>query len=752
MLKIIRIISNNLSGIEDGERMSKKMQLVGIVFFLFFHFSGSVAAEEMTVTEESIPESQTLVDESQTEESLIEESIQEESSQSKVAQPTGDESPESSLTTESSSAQKQESMEKPTVFAGEAEAVVEEIGTAGNPYLVTTFSEFKQALSASLDSGSTKYIQLQNDIVYDGTAVIGHNTVIDGNGFAFLYSGTSYGAAHFSTGANNISITYKNISFGNSAYPNSTYYGILYNGNSNVHFIVENINYNIQNGGQPFWGNNDAGNSLELRGQNSFYSSGSSYGGEFVEGYRTILFSEDSNTKIYNDTPTAMAIFWSTAQTVTIAPRALVSIETSKPLLFYGDNATLNIQEQAELHYRKFYGTNYQTNDVSLSYIGTLTGNLAENSIAHFTTEANSFSGNIPIFNLSSPDYLVFDTNSPSKQVFASGFNPKFTRKDTDASTYRMDYLTSEQQSTYIADVQSNTAYTITAAAIENGYSMAYSRMPKIENLSAIPEVAADISNIHGQIDSLTPLSFVGKQVQYKLAAKQLYAGSDLSDPAAQDSIEQAGDGVLQSKEVPLEQNSPSTGTVTKATFQQLTAATYYLYAKVEGSRIPGYLFQSLWQEVAVEVPKFTLLQFSNQTMAFDSPIPGEFGKQQNLDEYTVRNAGNVPTVLKLKSITRDPENTSIISLVDQFLSNEQELQLSLVAEKVDSKERVTMGPLIEKENMDQPSIQLNPFWESDDQAALYFTGNYSGPMNGAQAVSYRFSFAITAQNTNQEE
>lgn len=732
--------------------MSKKMQLVGIVFFLFFHFSVSVAAEEMTVTEESIPESQTLVDESQTEESLIEESTQEESSQSKVAQPTGDESPESSLTTESSSAQKQESMEQPTVFAGEAEAVVEEIGTAGNPYLVTTFSEFKQALSASLDSGSTKYIQLQNDIVYDGTAVIGHNTVIDGNGFAFLYSGTSYGAAHFSTGANNISITYKNISFGNSAYPNSTYYGILYNGNSNVHFIVENINYNIQNGGQPFWGNNDAGNSLELRGQNSFYSSGSSYGGEFVEGYRTILFSEDSNTKIYNDTPTAMAIFWSTAQTVTIAPRALVSIETSKPLLFYGDNATLNIQEQAELHYRKFYGTNYQTNDVSLSYIGTLTGNLAENSIAHFTTEANSFSGNSPIFNLSSPDYLVFDTNSPSKQVFASGFNPKFTRKDTDAYTYRMDYLTSEQQSTYIADVQSNTAYTITAAAIENGYSMAYSRMPKIENLSAIPEVAADISNIHGQIDSLTPLSFVGKQVQYKLAAKQLYAGSDLSDPAAQDSIEQAGDGVLQSKEVTLEQNSPSTGTVTKATFQQLTAATYYLYAKVEGARIPGYLFQSLWQEVAVEVPKFTLLQFSNQTMAFDSPIPGEFGKQQNLDEYTVRNAGNVPTVLKLKSITRDPENTSIISLVDQFLSNEQELQLSLVAEKVDSKERVTMGPLIEKENMDQPSIQLNPFWESDDQAALYFTGNYSGPMNGPQAISYRFSFAITAQNTNQEE
>lgn len=732
--------------------MRKKMQLVSIVFFLLVHFSVSVAAEEMALTEESIQESQPSVDESQTEESSIEESSQEESSQSEVSQPASDESPESSSTTESSSDQIQESSEQST-FAEDTKPFVAEIGTAENPYLVTNFSELKQALAATLDSEATKYIQFQNDIVYDGTATIKQNTVIDGNGFALLYNGTNYGGAHFSTGANNISVTYKNLSFGNSAYPNSTYYGILFTGNSNVHFTVENINYNIKIGGQPFWGNNDAGNTLEIRGQNQFYSSGSSYGGEFVEGFRNVLFAEGSNTSIYNDTPTALAIFWSTAQTVTIAKKAVVSIETSKRTLFYGDNATLNIQEQAEFRFKKIYGTNNPTNDVSLTYGGTLTGNLAEDSLAQFTTDTSGFSGNSPSFNLSSPDYLVFE-NSSAKQVFASGFNPKLTRKDTDADTYGINYLTAGKQTSYLSNAQTNTTYTMTTALIENGYSMAYSRMPKIDSMSATPEVAADVSSIHGQIDAVTPSALAGQKVQYKLAAKKLYSGADSTDETAQTSIEQATEatGVLEGKEITLDDSSQPIGADTKATFNKLFAGGYYLYAKVEGSRIPGYTFQSPWQEVTVEVPKFILTQFSHPAMAFQSPVPGQFGKERNLDEYTVRNAGNVPTTLSLKRVTRDPESASSISLVEQFVSHDQELLLSLIAEKADSKEKITLGPLIEKEDIDQPTIALNPFWASDNQAALYFNGNYSGPMIGPQTICYHLSFAIAENNTSQEE
>ncbi|WP_429967028.1 pectate lyase-like adhesive domain-containing protein [Enterococcus sp. AZ173] len=660
---------------------------------------------------------------------------------------TSHEEANTSQSAEDATLSTQGSTEEPVFFAEDEINETAEIGTQENPHLVSSYSELQTALVAAQDAGETNYIQLQNDIIYNGEVRIGQNTVIDGNGYAILYSGTSYGVAHFRTNANNITITYKNLTFGNSSYPNSTYYGILYIGHSNIHFIVENITYTIQNGGQPFWGNNDAGNTLELRGENQFYSSGSTYGGEFVEGYRNVVFAEASHTTIYNDTPTATALFWSTAQTVTLAKRAVVSIESSKPLLFYGDNATLNIQEEASFYFKKFYGTNYQTNDISLSSIGILTGNLAENAIAYFTTEANGFSGNDPLFNLTSPDRLVFEAVSAQNQVFASGFDPILKRSDADGYGYSIDYLTGTGQENYIQNAQTGTSYTLSASSISNGYSVAYSRTPSIEQLSASTETAADISNLYGQIDSVLPAGISGSQIEYKLAEKRLYTETEITEEAAQDSIEQAtaAQGVLKSTEILLNENEPLEGVASKVTFSELPASDYFLYAKASGSRIEGYTFQSLWQEAAVEVPPYLLIQFSNSSLNFNSAIPGQFGRQQNQADYTVRNAGNVPAAVDLKKITRNAEDISNLSLVEQFITNDQELILSLVAEKADSKEIVTMGPLIESETLSQPSLALSPFWQTDSLANLYLTGDYSGPLKGQQKISYQFSFAVSA-------
>lgn len=660
---------------------------------------------------------------------------------------TSHEEANTSQSAEDATLSTQGSTEEPVFFAEDEINETAEIGTQENPHLVSSYSELQTALVAAQDAGETNYIQLQNDIIYNGEVRIGQNTVIDGNGYAILYSGTSYGVAHFRTNANNITITYKNLTFGNSSYPNSTYYGILYIGHSNIHFIVENITYTIQNGGQPFWGNNDAGNTLELRGENQFYSSGSTYGGEFVEGYRNVVFAEASHTTIYNDTPTATALFWSTAQTVTLAKRAVVSIESSKPLLFYGDNATLNIQEEASFYFKKFYGTNYQTNDISLSSIGILTGNLAENAIAYFTTEANGFSGNDPLFNLTSPDRLVFEAVSAQNQVFASGFDPILKRSDADGYGYSIDYLTGTGQENYIQNAQTGTSYTLSASSISNGYSVAYSRTPSIEQLSASTETAADISNLYGQIDSVLPAGISGSQIEYKLAEKRLYTETEITEEAAQDSIEQAtaDQGVLKSTEILLNENEPLEGVASKVTFSELPASDYFLYAKASGSRIEGYTFQSLWQEAAVEVPPYLLIQFSNSSLNFNSAIPGQFGRQQNQADYTVRNAGNIPAAVDLKKITRNAEDISILSLVEQFITNDQELILSLVAEKADSKEIVTMGPLIESETLSQPSLDLSPFWQTDSLANLYLTGDYSGPLKGQQKISYQFSFAVSA-------
>ncbi|WP_347298789.1 pectate lyase-like adhesive domain-containing protein [Candidatus Enterococcus ferrettii] len=650
--------------------------------------------------------------------------------------------------TESSSEAEQEVQEAPTARATVLAAAGD--GTEANPYQITNFQELKDALATSVASGQTQYIQLQNDIVYNTTDIsIKQNTVIDGNGHALLYDGTAYKTTHFGTGANNISVTYKNLTFGNSTYPNSTWYGILRTENTGIKFTVENIKYNIQNGSQAFWGNNGSENILTLKGKNEFYSSGNTDGGEFVEGYPDVTFAEGSDTTIYNDSTDATAIFYSTSQSVTVEKNASLAIESSKTYLFYG-GAALNVQEQGNFSYKNIYGVNSTSNTATLS-TGTLTANFAKDSIGHFTTDVNGFSGSNPIINLNSPDYVVFDSTSSSRQVLGS-MNPIFRRADSDTPSYKIAYLTTSGQKDYVPKVATGSSYTVTSSNIGSGYSVAYAKMPTIEDVSATPTTGQYISTINAQINSVTPATAVSSKVQYKLATKQLYSG-DITADAAQTSIEQAGtaEGVVQTADIVLPENTTPAGADSKHAFAQLPAQKYYLYTKAKSNdqRITGYTFDTLWKETSAEVPPYVQILFSTDAMAFDSPIPGQFGKQKNLDSYTVRNAGNVPTETRLTKITRNSDSSEKLSLVDQFDTRDQELILSLIAEKADSGEKITLGPLSEQDPLSLNAVALNPFWDTDAQADLYLAGDYSGPMIGPQKFSYRFSFAISEITTN---
>lgn len=648
-------------------------------------------------------------------------------------------------TTESSSESVQEApAPRMDVFAAAGN------GTQANPYQVTTFQELKDALATTVAAGQTQYIQLQNDIVYDSTyTYIKQNTVIDGNGNALLYNGTAYGTAHFSTNVNNINVTYKNLSFGNSTYPNSTYYGILYTaGHTGIKLTVENINYTIQIGSQPFWSGNGTGNTLTLKGKNNFYSAGKSYGGEFVEGYPTVVFAEDSETTVYNDSPDATGVFYSTGQSVTVEKRASVSIEASKDYLFY-NIATLNVQEQGKFSYKRITGSNRSSTMAELC-TGALTANFANDSIGHFTTDVNNFTGSNPIINLTSPDYVVFDATSSSKKVLGT-MNPIFKRADSDTSLYKMAYLTAGGQNTYVPKVNPGSSYTVTSSNIGDGYSVAYAKMPSIEALSADPETDTNISSIAAQIDDAAPATAQSNNVYYKLTNKQLYSG-DLASDTAQSTIEQAetaADGLTDKAETTLPGDGLPAGDITKHTFAHLPPGDYYLYAKVNDKRVAGYTFESLWKEATAEVAPFIQVQISSNKLSFNSPIPGPFGKQQNLDNYTIRNTGNVPTSIRLTSITRNSNSSEKLSLVEAFDTNNQELLLSLIAEKAGSGARTTFGPLTDKNPLSLDTLQLDPFWETDALADLYLAGNYSGPMIGPQNFSYRFSFAISAITTN---
>ncbi|EOH95274.1 hypothetical protein [Enterococcus pallens] len=720
--------------------MKKKVAFL-IVLFLFTNASylSAWAAETSTVASSSTEQTDQLIN-SETDTIPPVSSTEQETTSSVHRSETSISEEPTQSSSEISSEPEQEVQEAPKISVMAAAGD----GTEANPYRVTTFQELKDALATSVTAGQTQYIQLQNDIVYNTNyTYIKQNTVIDGNGHAFLYNGTDYGTAHFSTGANNISVTYKNLTFGNSTYPNSSWYGILYTSNSNVSFTVENINYTIQRGSQPFWGNNNAGNTLTFKGKNNFYSSGNSYGGEFVEGYRSVTFAEGSDTTVYNDSTDATAVFYSTSQSVTVEKHASLAIESSKTYLFYG-SATLNVQEQGNFSYKNIYGVNSTSSTATLS-TGTLTANFAKDSIGHFTTDVNGFSGPNPTFNLNSPDYIVFDATSSSKKVLGS-MNPIFKRLDSDNASYRIDYLTASKQNTYVPTVNTGSSYTISSGNIGDGYSVAYAKLPTIDSLSATPTTGPDISTMTAQIDSTRPADMLSSEVQYKLATKQLYSGT-LTSNTAQTSIQNAGaaEGVKETAEVTLPGDSPPAGEASKYSFTNLPPSSYYLYAQANDQRIPGYTFKSLWQETNAEVPPVVLIQFSSGTMSFESPIPGQFGKQQNLDNYTIRNAGNVPTKVDLTSITRNSDSSAKLSLVEQFNTHEQELLLSLIAEKAGSGARTTFGPLVDKDPLSLDTLQLDPFWETDALANLYLAGDYSGPLIGPQHFSYRFSFAISA-------
>ena len=147
---------------------------------------------------------------------------------------------------------------------------------------------------------------------------INKNTALDGAGHYILYNDTSYDQSLFETSADNLNITFKNIKYGNATYPNNSYWGMLFTINSRINFVVENIDWNIKNGSQPFWGDSNPSNTLTFKGRNNFKSAGDKKGGEFVEGFSTINFSDDSKTTVYNDSTDSDAVFWCSKQQINI--------------------------------------------------------------------------------------------------------------------------------------------------------------------------------------------------------------------------------------------------------------------------------------------------------------------------------------------------------------------------------------------------------------------------------------------------
>lgn len=622
-------------------------------------------------------------------------------------------------------------------------------GTENNPYQVSNMPDLKTALGKSMPSGSSAlYIRLVGDIVYtdsDREIKVNKSTVLDGAGHYILYNDTTYNLPHFSTGANNLNITFKNIKYGNKSYVSSSYFGILYTGNSNINFVVENIEYTMSRGCEPFWGNSNSSNTLTFKGTNTFKSAGNTYGGEFVEGFQTINFADNSKTTVENDSTNSDSVFWCLKQQINIGKNATLEIKTSKETLIQdGGDVQINVQEKGQLICKFISGTYYK--DLGTKLIDGLLGssltlNFYKDAIGRFSTEKNTFSGKNPTINATSPNYIVFETAPTSKSVL-NNLTPKFVRKDKDGYNYPIDYLTTSGQKHLVSNVTNNQS--VSASNIQNGYSVAYARASQMIGLAATPKAAPDISEIEARVKQGPASQLSNGRVFYKLAKTKLYSGNDIMLGASQNSIEQAtsANGVLDSSAIDV---TNDVATDSRYGFQNLLAQTYYLYSKLDEqlTALVGYTFSSPWVEQVVVVQPLIAVTIPNQ-IDFTSIRAGAFDKRDNLQNYAVTNHGNVPVNVDFKTIVINSGCSPDVSLVDQFGNEVGKLVLKLTAENATSAKIVTWSPLLANTPIPSNPMQLAPFWEKGNQASLYVNGQWSALANkGAKTVSYKLTVDV---------
>jgi hypothetical protein len=634
-------------------------------------------------------------------------------------------------------------------------------GTEADPWRVSSLSQLTTALAKRIPSGSSaNHIKLTADLVYkdpDHNKSITRNTVIDGDGHYILYNGTTYAESLFETGAGGISITFKNLNFGNATYPNGSYWGMIWTHHPNTKFTVENVNWHIQKGNQPFYGNDDNGTSLTFKGTNSFRSVGSVNGGEFVENFRTVNFADNSKTTVYTDSLQSSAMFWCGDNLkINIGKHAILDMTTSKSNLVYGSGAVrVNVDEKGKFLCKFILGTHYNDANVRLQEGGSgLTMNFGKDSIGRFTIDTGKdvFSGSSPTLNLQSPNYVIFDAIPTNKSVLQN-ITPKFVRKDSDGHAYPINYLkrNASNGTTSQSTLKPNASGTtnVTASNIGRGYSVAYARASKILALKRGDTVGRDVSQLDVSLDSSslipTDLTAGGNgvtKVHYKLANTQLFSGNDITTDAAQASIESAGtaQGVIQSNSQAITTNIEADS---KTTYQNLLSQNYYTFSKLESKHVPGYTMTSPWMGGNYYIPEHIEVTLPD-ALIFDSPKKGEFGKAHNLGAYTAVNHGNVPVNLDVKGLTINPGSSSEIGLVDSLLGKKQ-LGLKLAAENTASAQNTVWGPLRDSAAVASQPIRLEPFWNAAKQADFYVKGEHSVSLldNGPHPVSYTVRIAV---------
>lgn len=613
-----------------------------------------------------------------------------------------------------------------------------ETGSVEDPFLVDNFAELETAVAS--DVSGIKYIQLTDDILINDTGKLSikTDTVIDGSNdgagnFTLNYTGgNGISGGLFATGKNDLTITFKNLNFGSAEYLGSTYYGFLTTTNAGTVVNIENIVYQAEVGGQPFYASR-ADNTLNFSGINEFKVSPGSYSQEFSEGYGIINFKKDSQTTIYQNTNSSEGVFWLKGQipgVVTVEENAVVDITSGKNALFYLEKPlNLAIQENACFNYQKIDGEQpnnelYRSQQMSI--------NIAEQGEFLASTADKGLDLKSATFQATDPKQIQFTTEeNNSNSAIASG---SLSIKNSGQGLYQL------------IDETNTVLQTVTAG--EEAKNIAYQNKRKVVY---VPAITFDQIGVRSEVGTRKSDAILGLQTinssldatwQYRgnyVLTKQRLADNEGLINQTEVNHTYEGESAADSGIYINDSEWGNSESITEVTISHILAGEYYVYGRIEAKNNEK-TFTTQWQETPLNVTEFIQANLADQ-LTFKSPK--ETVGMDPLTGYQLENTGNLPIQIYLAEVGVASTSDAEIALVQDYdANNPKSLWLNCEATVND---QTTSWNLLAGKVANEAKITLRPYWkDTQSRATLNLTGNFSGPYDKVRTVGYDLNFKVT--------
>lgn len=604
-----------------------------------------------------------------------------------------------------------------------------------------------------LGVNETLYVKFQNDITYnpsDATTAnffnITRNLVIDGGKFHLYYGSTiTTFTAVFRVKRSGLTVTVKNLNYGDEAHSNSNYYGMfnLYidSGNtptSYMNLVYEDFNYYASRGAQPFYLSTVL-SSVTFKGTNSFYDDIGESSQEWMQG-NNVTFAEGSTTRIYHRTALEQSFIFTLAATspinINVEKGARVEIDSNKNFITFGTNTiNFNIAEGAIFKYH------YMSDRLSFTNMPapSLTKfDLGRNARVEFVSDGAVLNtGGVQIISNDAAEFLL----KYQRSVPGVGTNRvwTFTDRNTDGYPY---YWTGSNGATFkslsvIAQKPGDKNYPDLRDVVFTDLGpvdrVLYNRQIEIQQIKDEPDVGIGYSRLKATITGYQPSVYGFKKMWYKLSTVPLWdpVNGDPRSETAQAAIEAAsGNQILASGEADT----------SSVTFPQVLAGKYYLYMKMEAystddTSEPRFTQTSPWTLKEVVVPRSKLAVSVPTKLAFTQQRVGSFIEQEDIGKIT--NLSNYPLIFTVTGIKETKTNP--IRLLPELTGGKDELSLDLVS----SADEV-LGPLKIGEN-NVAGMRLVPYTGKD----IFFRGNFSGKQVMHREVGYQLEFKLTDEEGN---